>query len=702
MTTCNDHELKAEAVRYARVLPLDVVQKNGSGHGGTAVGVTPFLFTLFHEYLRHDPTDPSWLGRDRFVLSCGHASLALYLQLYLHGYGIEMSDMKATRKLDSITPGHPEWGQTPGVETTTGPLGQGFGNAVGMAMAARRVWGLLDHQTESWNSPFYHRVYCLASDGDIQEGVSHEAAALAGHLHLENLIVIWDDNQISIEGSTSVSTSEDVESRFAAYGWEVRTINDAESVEEIRDVLESTIHSSTGKPKFIRLRSRIGNPMPTIGGTGKAHAGAPGEEEIARTKELLGVPAHASFQMPSDVLNGVRQRSCERGRTMRTAWSDRFDRWSAENSVKKSQFDRMLKRELPEGWDASLPTFDLGQRIATRVASAQVLSELANTVDEFWGGSADLAETNGSWDSTVPSFLSPADLHNREWPGTPWGKVIHFGVREHGMGAILNGIALNGMTRPFGATFLTFSDYMRPAVRLAAIMRLPVLYIWTHDSVAVGEDGPTHEPVEQLWSCRAIPHLAMVRPADGNELVAAYRTILRNQQGPTALALSRQALPTLTTVQQANDGVERGGYIAEHAEGHVDAILIATGSELQVALEAKELLVDRDIGVNVVSMPCVEWFDEQSEEYQNKVLPPDVPARVSVEAGAAQGWYRFIGRMGVAVSVEDYGLSGNGAEILERKGITAWNVMNAVLRAIDNTTHINHSQSTSLLGASYE
>ncbi|MCC3276241.1 transketolase [Arthrobacter sp. zg-Y20] len=683
-TPVGTETMNQDAIRHARVIPLDVVQAKGSGHAGTAVGLTPFLFTLFQEYLRHDPADPAWLGRDRFVLSCGHTSLSLYMQLYLHGYGLEMSDLQATRTLDSITPGHPEYGHTPGVETTTGPLGQGIGNAVGMAMAARRVRGMLDRDAERGTSPFDYRIYCLASDGDMQEGISHEAASLAGHLKLENLVLIWDDNEISIEGPTATATSDDVSARMASYGWTVLEISDAESREDIRTVLDSTLRL-TGSPVFIRLKTRIGFPMPGLGGTAKAHSGAPGAEEVAATKALLGLDPAKAFFMPENLLAATRSASATRANTLKNEWEAKFDAWAGSHTEQAKLLERLRKGDLPEGWDSGFPTFSPGSHLATRVAGAKVLAAAGKNMEELWGGSADLAETNGTWSAEFPSMLPP-NTANADWPGDEYGRVLHFGVREHAMGSILNGIALNGLTRIFGATFFVFSDYMRPSVRLAALMKLPVTYIWTHDSVAVGEDGPTHEPVEHLWAARAIPGLAVVRPGDANETVAAYEKIFQERSGPTALVLSRQELPTLQQVDSVQSGTGRGGYVLIGDGNDPEIIIIATGSELHVAVESATVLLERGVAARVVSMPCIEWFDAQPEEYRESVLPSSVTARVSVEAGIAQGWYRFVGATGETVSVEGFGLSGNGSEVLRRKGISREAVIEAAERAIQKST----------------
>jgi transketolase len=685
--------LGAQALRHARVLPLDVVQHKGSGHAGTAVGLAPFMHTLFTEYLRHDPAEPTWLGRDRFVLSCGHTSLSLYLQLFLHGYGVEMSDLKAARTLDSVTPGHPEYGHTAGVETTTGPLGQGIGNAVGLAMAARRVRGMLDAQAPQRSSPFDYRIYCLASDGDIQEGISHEAASLAGHLALDNLIVIWDDNDISIEGSTGVATSEDVSARMAAYGWAVLDIDDAESLDSIRAGLDAAI-DTVGRAAFVRLKSRIGYPMPNVGGTAKAHSGAPGADEVAATKSVLGLDPTRAFNMPAELLEYTRTAARERAEALKSDWLQSFRRWQHANPDGAALLHRLERHELVPGWDAGTPSFEPGSSLATRIASSKFLAAVGENIEELWGGSADLAETNGTWSADFPSVLPPG-MVNAEWPGDEYGRVIHFGVREHAMGAILNGIALNGLTRVFGATFFVFSDYMRPAVRLAALMDLPVIYVWTHDSVAVGEDGPTHEPVEHLWSYRAIPGLSVARPGDANETIAAYVRVFTANRGPTALVLSRQNVPTLDNVAAVREGTPKGGYTLVDTDGTPDLILIATGSEVHLAVDCAAVLAEHGTATRVVSMPCVEWFDQQSADYRESVLPARVAARVSIEAGAAQGWYRYIGTHGTTVSVEGFGLSGNGAEVLRRKGISQEAVLLAAERTLQNASnvsaHYNHA-----------
>jgi transketolase len=688
------HPLDAEVVAHARVLPLDVVQAKGNGHAGTAVSLTPALYLLFQEVLRHDPAEPTWPGRDRFVLSAGHASLALYLQLFLSGYGLELEDLRLARTLGSLTPGHPEYGHTPGVETTTGPLGQGLAMAVGMALGARRLRGLLDPDMAAGTSPFDHRVWCVAGDGDLQEGISHEAGALAGHLRLGALVVVWDDNRVSIEGDTSVATSEDVAARFAAYGWRVVECDDAEDPAALRAAFTAaTSPAAAGdheRPTFLRLRTRIGYPMPTVGGTAAAHSGAPGPEEVAATKIALGLDPTRSFDFPQHLLDHTR-RVGERGAATRRAWTAGLTAWRARASAARVELhDRLQAGELPRGWVDALPRHPVESApVATRVASNRVLVAAAAALPELWGGSADLAETNGM---LVPGWRSvlPPGTSSDEWPGDPYGEMLHFGIREHAMAAIANGITLAGPTRPVVATFFVFSDYLRPALRLSALMERPVLHVWTHDSVALGEDGPTHQPVEHLWSARAVPRLAVVRPADANETTAAWIRALQTRDRPIALVLSRQALPVLGDPEATIEGALRGGYVVaptpEEADAAPDVLLLATGSEVALALAARERLAVAGLSARVVSLPCLEWFDAEPEEYRDAVLPPSVTARVSVEAGTAQGWWRYLGSWGEAVSVEDFGASGKGDEVLAACGITVEAVVAAALRSHARTT----------------
>ena len=659
-----------DVVRHARVIPLDVVQAKGAGHAGTAASLTPALYLLFQEVLRHDPSDPAWPGRDRFVLSCGHASLALYLQLWLSGYGLELDDLRKARTLDSLTPGHPEFGHTPGVETTTGPLGQGIGNAVGMAMESARLRHVLGTDLYSY------RVWCFASDGDLEEGISHEASSLAGTLQLRDLVVVWDDNSISIEGDTSVTFTESVTERYRSYGWHVLDIPDAEDIGNIREVFTqaTTLHD---RPVFIRLRSRIGHPMPTVGGTARAHSGAPGADEVRATKVALGLDEQQQFAMPPQLLTHAR-RVRERGAHEHAQWEQRSQQWQQEHQEAAAELKRMRARDIQPALPALEQMRERPQAVATRVASQAALNAVAPVLPELWGGSADLADSNGTNLAGAESYLPPGFDIPEQWSGLPGGQLVHFGVREHAMGAILNGMALGGVSRPFGATFFVFSDYMRPAVRLAALMGLPVTYVWSHDSVAVGEDGPTHQPLEHLWSYRAIVGLSVARPADWVETADVWRRILSDSNGPTALVLSRQSLPIVAGHTSYDSGAARGAYTIWGEASSPAAIIIATGSEVCIAISAAETLRDAGIEVRVVSAPCLEWFEQEDPAYRQQILPDAVTHRVSVEAGTDLGWYKWIGASGRTVSATHYGTSGAGDVLLERQGITADAVVAAV------------------------
>ncbi|MFE9493393.1 transketolase [Streptomyces collinus] len=671
-------EVDVRAVDTVRLLAADAVQKVGNGHPGTAMSLAPLAYLLFQNVMRHDPADDQWLGRDRFVLSCGHSSLTLYIQLYLAGYGLELSDLEAYRTWGSATPGHPEHRHTRGVEITTGPLGQGLASAVGMAMSARRERGLLDPDAEPGASPFDHHVYVIASDGDLMEGVASEAASLAGHQQLGDLTVFYDSNHISIEDDTDVAFSEDVPVRFAAYGWHVQTVDwtgTGSYVEDVDALLAATraAREETGRPSLIMLRTLIGWPAPNKQNTGKAHGSALGEDEVAATKKLLGFDPGAHFTVEDEVLARTRQ-AAERGRQAHAAWDETFTAWQEANPERAALLERLRMQELPDGWTDVLPVFPADAKgMATRAASGEVLSALAPVLPELWGGSADLAGSNNTTMDGEPSFL-PADRQTKDWKGGPYGRTLHFGIREHAMGAILNGIALQSLTRPYGGTFLTFSDYMRPAVRLAALMQLPATYIWTHDSIGLGEDGPTHQPVEQLAALRAIPGLDVVRPADANETTACWQTILEHTDRPAGLILSRQNLPVLDRgngeYAPAREAA-RGGYVlADAVDGPPEVILVATGSEVHIALEARTLLAAENLAVRVVSMPCREWFAAQPQSYQDSVLPPSVRARVSVEAAVAQGWREIIGDAGQVVSLEHYGASANYQRLYTEFGIT--------------------------------
>ena len=673
-------ENDARTVDLIRVLAMDAVERAGSGHPGTAMSLAPAAYLLYQKILRHDPADPLWPGRDRFVLSCGHSSLSLYIQLYLSGYGLTLEDLEHYRTWGSITPGHPEHHLTPGVETTTGPLGQGLGNAVGMAMAARRERGLLDPGAESGASPFDHFIYAFVSDGDMEEGISHEAAAIAGHQQLGNLIVLYDDNNISIEDDTNIAKSEDIAARYEAYGWHVQrlTWRQADGYhEDVQTLYEAlrTARQTTTAPSFISLRTIIAWPAPHAQNTGAAHGAALGADEVAATKTVLGFDPAVSFPAADELVEHARQ-VADRGKQAHADWDAQFADWSIAHPDQRALLDRLAARQLPAGWTDALPEFPADQKgMATRKASGAVLNALAPVLPELWGGSADLAGSNDTTMKGEPSFI-PAIHQTKMFPGDVYGRTLHFGIREHAMGSILNGIALHGLTRPYGGTFLVFSDYMRPAVRLAALMRLPVTYVWTHDSIGLGEDGPTHQPVEHLWALRAIPGLDVVRPGDANETAVAWRTVLERTDHPAGFCLSRQNLPVLDRSAGSGiasaEGTAKGGYVlADAGDGEPDVIIIATGSEVQLALAARELLAADGIKARVVSMPCVEWFSEQDATYRDQVLPSHIRARVSVEAGIALGWRQFVGDAGRSISLEHFGASADYQKLYAEFGITA-------------------------------
>lgn len=676
-------ELDSRAVDTARVLAADAVQKVGNGHPGTAMSLAPTAYTLFQRVMRHDPSDTTWLGRDRFVLSCGHSSLTLYIQLYLGGFGLELSDIKALRTWDSKTPGHPEFRHTKGVEITTGPLGQGLASAVGMAMAARYERGLFDPDAAPGTSPFDHFIYVIASDGDMQEGVTSEACSLAGTQELGNLIVIWDDNEISIEHNTKIAFTENTPARYEAYGWHVQTVEGGENVAGLEAAIEEA-KRVTDKPSFIALRTIIGYPAPTKMNTGGVHGSALGDEEVAATKRVLGFDPEKAFEVSDEVIAHTRG-LVDRGRAAHQTWQGEFDAWAQREPERKKLLDRLLAGALPDGWDADLPYWEPGSKaVATRAASGDVLSAIGPKLPELWGGSADLAGSNNTTMKGAPSF-GPPSISTEDWTATWYGRTLHFGIREHAMGAILSGIVLHGPTRAYGGTFLQFADYMRPAVRLAALMDIDPVYVWTHDSIGLGEDGPTHQPIEHLAALRAIPKLSVVRPADPNETAYAWRTILErgSGSGPTGLILTRQGVPVLEGTSA--EGVARGGYVlGECGAADADVIIIATGSEVQLAVEAAKMLADKDITACVVSMPCVEWFEAQPQEYRDHVLPPDVSARVAVEAGVAQSWYKFVGDTGEIISIESYGASADDKTLFREFGFTPEAVVAAAERAIDN------------------
>ena len=675
-------EVDTRAVDTVRVLAADAVQKVGSGHPGTAMSLAPLAYTLFQRQMHHDPSDTSWLGRDRFVLSCGHSSLTLYIQLYLGGFGLELSDIQALRTFKSKTPGHPEFRHTRGVEITTGPLGQGLASSVGMAMASRYERGLFDPDTPWGESPFDHYIYVIASDGDIEEGVTSEASSLAGTQQLGNLIVFYDKNQISIEHDTNIALSEDVAARYRAYGWHVQEIEGGENVVAIEQAIAEA-KKVTDKPSFIALRTIIGYPAPNKMNTGGVHGSALGEDEVAATKKVLGFDPDQTFEVSDEVISHTRK-LVDRGREAHQKWQSTFDAWAEREPERKKLLDRLLAQELPDGWDADITYWEPGSKaMATRKAFGEVLNDVAPKLPELWGGSADLAGSNNTTIDGVKSF-GPPSISTDDFKADWYGRVLHFGVREHAMGAILSGIVLHGPTRAFGGTFLQFSDYMRPSVRLASLMDIDTIYVWTHDSIGLGEDGPTHQPIEHLAALRAIPNLSVVRPGDPNETAYAWRSIIArgNGSGPVGFVLTRQGIPVLEGTD--SDGVSRGGYVLGGGSAQADVILIATGSELQIAVEAKKMLADKNITAAVVSMPCIEWFESQPQDYRDSVLPPTVSARVAVEAGIAQSWYKLVGDCGEIVSIEHYGESADDKTLFREFGFTPEAVVAAAERTMAN------------------
>lgn len=685
--------IDSKAVDTARILAADAVEKVGNGHPGTAMSLAPAAYLLFQKVMRRDPSDSTWIGRDRFILSVGHSSLTQYTQFFLGGYGLEIEDLQALRTWDSKTPGHPEYGHTDGVEITTGPLGQGLASSVGFAYAARFERGLFDPETPAGESPFDHFVYVIAGDGDMQEGITSEASSLAGHQELGNLIAIYDSNQISIEDDTDIAFTEDVAARYESYGWHVQHVDwkktgeYVEDVQELFDAVEAA-KAETRKPSLIILKTIIGWPSPKKQNSGKIHGSALGAEELAAVKQIVGFDPEKSFEVPDGVLEHTRQ-AVERGQQQHREWDEKLAAWAEANPERKTLLDRVLAGDAPEGLDEALPVFPAGKDVSTRAASGKVINAIAEVMPELWGGSADLAESNNTTIESAPSFV-PAERSTEMWKGDPYGRVLHFGIREHAMGAILNGIVLHGNTRPFGGTFLIFSDYMRPAVRLAALMKAPSIFVWTHDSVALGGDGPTHQPVEQLASLRAIPGLDVIRPADANETAQAWKTVLTRRMGPAGLALSRQNLPVLergtgdaTATEFASAaGVAKGAYILADTEGTPDVILIATGSEVQFAVEAREALAADGVQARVVSAPSLEWFEEQDAEYKEHVLPEAVAARVSVEAGISLSWKQYVGHHGRSISIEHFGASAEYEVLYREFGITTEAVVKAAKESI--------------------
>ena len=661
-------------ISYARALAMDAVQKVGNGHPGTAMSLAPVAYLLFQKHLVHDPRDPQWIGRDRFILSCGHSSMTLYTQLFLSGYGLELKDLQEFRTWGSLTPGHPEYGHTAGVEMTTGPLGQGVSTAVGMAMAARFERGLFDPETTDGSSLFDHKVWVICSDGDLQEGVSSEAASLAGTQSLGSLNVIYDDNRISIEGDTHVAFTEDVSARYRAYGWEVIEVSalpngDVDLVN--LDKALSTAGRNLKQPTLIRLKTVIAWPAPNAKGTSKSHGSALGGEEIAATKKELGLNPEEHFAFPDKLLSHARLVK-ERGAAAHDSWNKRFETWKKSEPERAKLLSRIVAHELPADWDALVPHFEAGKDVATRKASGDVINALAKKLPEMWGGSADLAESNNTTIEDGGSFLPSSSAMKG---ANPYGRIIHFGIREHAMGSILNGIALSGLTKSFGGTFAVFSDYMRPAVRLAALMKLPSIFVWTHDSIGLGEDGPTHQPIEHFAALRAIPDFDVIRPADANEVAAAWKIIIKGRKA-SGILLSRQNLPVFDRTKFGSvDGVARGAYILKEASKSPQVILMATGSEVSLAVESAQALEESGIATRVVSIPCFEWFNQQNQKYKDEVLPPSVKARVSIEAGISQGWREYVGDSGACVSLEHYGASAGANVLFKEFGFTVDNVV---------------------------
>ena len=677
--TNNWSSLDDQAVIVSRALAMDSVQKVGNGHPGTAMALAPVAYTLFQRIMKHDPADPNWLGRDRFVLSAGHSSLTLYVQLFLSGYGLELSDLQSFRTSGAKTPGHPEFGHTAGVEITTGPLGSGISSAVGMAMAARYEKGLFD--PDSKTKLFDHDIWVIASDGDLQEGISAEACSLAGTQELGNLKVIYDDNRISIEGDTHVAFTEDVSMRFKAYGWnvvEVAALSNGDVDQVSLEKAMLAVQLENRKPSLIRLKTVIAWPAPNAQGTAESHGSALGAEEVAATKIALGLDPEKSFDVPAAVLKHARE-AVSRGAQLKAKWNTEFSEWENSNADQAKLLNRLKDRKLPADWEKVLPTFESGKDIATRAASGKIINAIATVLPEFWGGSSDLAGSNNTTITGGGSFL-PTSSKMKD--ANPYGRIVHFGIREHAMGAIINGIALHGLTRSFGGTFLVFSDYMRGAVRLAALMNIPSIFVWTHDSIGLGEDGPTHQPVEHIASLRLIPNFAVVRPADANETAIAWREVITRNK-PVGFALSRQNLPVFDRAECASaDGVARGAYTICETSKEPDVILLATGSEVHLAIAAAKLLADDNIHARVVSAPCLEWFDEQDDSYKESVLPKKIRARVSVEAGVGSGWHKYVGDSGDIISLERFGASASAGTLFKEYGFTAENIVLAAKRTI--------------------
>ncbi len=655
-------KLQGKAINTIRFLSADAIQKANSGHPGLPMGTAAIAYTIWTRHLNHSPSNPEWENRDRFVLSGGHGSMLLYSLLHLTGYDLALEELKNFRQWESLTPGHPEYGLTPGVETTTGPLGQGFANGVGFAIAE-------SHLAEVFNRPDHpiidHYVYAIVTDGDLMEGLSAEAASLAGHLQLGKLIYFYDDNRISIDGSTELAFTEDRSARFEAYGWQVLQVQDGNDVEAIdRAIMEA---KKDPRPALIVCRTHIGYGLPTKQDTEKAHGSPPGDEELDGAKQKLGYPVQPRFYIDEEVLNYFRQ-AVQNGQQLEDEWRSQFNEYSAEYPNQAAEFIRRFKSELPKSWEESLPVFEADSKgLATRASSGKVLNAVAQQIPELIGGSADLAPSNKTWIDGSPDFQA----------GQRGGRNFHFGVREHAMGAVVNGMALHGGVIPYGGTFLVFSDYMRPALRLSALSHIPSIWVFTHDSVGVGEDGPTHQPVEHLAALRAIPNFVLLRPGDANEVVEAWRFALKNRQGPTALILSRQSVPTLNREKYAAaDGTARGGYVlADLGQDDPELILLATGSELGLAAAAAEQLAEKGRNIRLVSLPSWELFRQQDGDYQEQVLPPGIKARLAVEAGVDLGWREWVGDYGSVVGINRYGASAPGDKIFQELGFTVEEVV---------------------------
>lgn len=690
------NEKDQRAVDTARVLAADAVDKVGSGHPGTAMSLAPVAHLLFQKVMRHDPADDQWIGRDRFILSPGHTSLTLYTQLFLNGYGLEMEDLKSLRTWGSLTPGHPEYKHTKGVEITTGPLGQGLASAVGFAYAQRRMRGMFDPDAPEGTSPFDHTIYTIASEGDIQEGVTSEASSLAGHQELGNLIVIFDRNHISIEDDTDIAFSEDVLERYEAYGWDTTRVNwyqNGEYKEDIEALYDAIVAAKkvTNKPSMIELRTIIGWPSPNKKNTGSVHGAKLGAEEVMATKKILGFNPEVNFFIDPEILDFTRE-SKARGAEEHKEWNKKFEAWKTEHAEEAKLLERLESGELPVELNDAFPVFEASSAIATRAASGKVINAISPLLPELWGGSADLAGSNNTTIESEASF-APVKHSTNSWETSPYGRVLHFGIREHAAAAITNGIVLASPTRPFSGTFFVFADYQRAAVRLAAVMGVPNIFVWTHDSIGLGEDGPTHQPVEHLTAMRAIPGLDVIRPADGNETAVAWRKILNIKDHPAGLVLSRQNLTNVAREDLHPDaegekfasaeGAARGGYVLADTEGAPDVILIATGSEVEIALQARKTLAEKNIAARVVSMPSREWFAAESSEYRESVIPSDIKARVTVEAGLAMSWYDILGDAGRAVSLEHFGASADGQLLFEKFGITPEAVVSAAEESIE-------------------